>query len=154
MTQEEIVAFLNAKIPEQFPGLLGYRTTAINEARLDGELTITKPLLQPMGLAHGGVALSMMDTLTSMYIVGAHLVIGKMPSFVTTEMSSYFLGAGKEGDRFTGHTQLIRWGKSSAVMDCLVYKNGDEADLIAKSTLAFKLFDAPSKDDLAQLNGN
>jgi 1,4-dihydroxy-2-naphthoyl-CoA hydrolase len=77
------------------PGLLGMRVVALEEGKMEMELTVHKEVLAPNGYLHAATVVGLADT-ASGYGCIAHLPEGAV-NFTTIELKSNFLGTAQSG---------------------------------------------------------
>lgn len=106
----------------RFPGLIGFRVTALVENRLEAELTIRPELLAPNGYLHAATVIGLADTACG-YGCRAHLPDGA-EGFTTIELKSNFLGTAREGVIRCVATPA-HMGGSTQVWDAVVTRADD-----------------------------
>lgn len=106
-----------------FPGLLGFRVTAIADGRLDAELDIRAQFLAPNGYLHAAVVVALADTACG-YACLAHLP-DDGTSFTTIELKTNFLGTSRDGT-IACVARAAHFGRSTQVWDATVVRKADQ----------------------------
>ena len=95
-----------------FPGLLGVRFLEATPERVRAELTVREELCTVPGVLHGGVIMSLADTLGA---VGTFLNLPQGAATTTIESKTNFLGAAKTGATIVGECLPVHLGKQTMV---------------------------------------
>ncbi|MBI1362054.1 MAG: hotdog fold thioesterase [Alphaproteobacteria bacterium] len=100
-----------ARIP--FAILLGIELIASDRDRIEAKLVVRPELCNPMGVLHGGAAISIADTL------GAMLAFRNLPEgaggTTTLESKTNFLGPAKSGETVMAVTTAVHVGRRTSV---------------------------------------
>ncbi len=104
------------------PGLVGFRATAIDEGRLDAELTVRPELRAPNGYLHAATIIALADTACG-YGCLAHLPDGA-ENFTTIELKTNFLGTARDGT-ITCAARAVHLGRTTQVWDATVARKDD-----------------------------
>jgi 1,4-dihydroxy-2-naphthoyl-CoA hydrolase len=99
------------------PGLVGFRVTAFDEARLDAELDIREALRAPNGYLHAATLVALADTACG-YGCLAHLP-EDAHNFTTIELKSNFVGTAREGT-IACSARAVHLGRTTQVWDATV----------------------------------
>ena len=98
-------------------GHLGIEVIDFEDGRLTLHLSVSAPLLNPMGVVHGGAIISLADTACG------YATLVSLPddatSFTTIELKTNFLGAVKDGTLACVATAVHR-GRTTMVWDAEV----------------------------------
>lgn len=137
-TFDEIVATLNARLREYFPGTIEFELQELAEGFARGRFPVTKRKLQPAGLLHGGATATIIDTLPSMGMVAHFIRGGLRADFVTTEMSVYYLKGVRDGDGVRGEARLVKIGRTRATWEVTLWRESD-AEIVAKGMCGFQI---------------
>ena len=124
---------------QPFSVLLGAELAALEPGRCELALTITAPLKQQNGFAHGGVVSYLADNALT-YAGGTAL---RVPVVTAEYKINYVRPA--IGDRLVARARAVHVGKSQAVCQCEVVAIADGVEKIcalAQGTIA-RLADAP-----------
>ena len=100
-----------------FPGELGVEVTAAGSGGASGRLTVERRHLHPGGLVHGGVWVSLADT------VAAWSTIPNLPDghdFSTAEMKVNLFGVAREGDVLDAEATPLHVGRRTQVWEVRV----------------------------------
>lgn len=114
-----------------FAQLLGIQFQEMADGRCTASLEVKQHLLNPHGIAHGGVAFSLADSACG----GAALSAYGGPGVVTQDMQIRYHGPARPG-RIVARAEVIHFGKRTITTDCRVTQNGV---LIASVTATFAL---------------
>jgi acyl-CoA thioesterase len=120
--------------------LLGIRFDEIGGGRCVTSLEVKHHLLNPHGIAHGGVAFALADTACG----GALLSVLGQPGVVTQDVQIRYHGPARPG-RITAAAELVYLGKRTATLHCRV---SQDATLIATVSATYALLSA---EELAEL---
>jgi 1,4-dihydroxy-2-naphthoyl-CoA hydrolase len=113
---------LNERSTGRLPGLVGYRTMALEQGLLVAELDIRPELLAPNGYLHAATVIALADTACG-YGCLAHLPQGA-DSFTTIELKTNFLGTAREGT-LTCIAKPVHLGRTTQVWDATVSRHDD-----------------------------
>lgn len=102
-----------------FARLLGVRFTALEGGRCTAELDVVPHLLNPLGIAHGGVAFALADYACG----GAALSALGEPRFVTQDMQIRYHGPARAG-RLVAAAGTVHKGSRTITTECRVTQNG------------------------------
>lgn len=133
---KKLQANIGQKMGDFLPGLGGWLNGAVNAISDEGDLEIAfevrENMLNPMGAIHGGAVAAIIDE-----ILGFQLFIksAEDAAYVSMTMNIDFLKAAKVGDIITGFPKVIRIGKRTANVTCIL-KNAN-GDLIAQGVSNF-----------------
>ncbi|MCB9033123.1 MAG: PaaI family thioesterase [Chitinophagales bacterium] len=107
--------------------LLNGEVLAVEEGHLTIQFTITKNLLNPNGILHGGIMSTMLDEL-----MGAALfTMNNENPFATINLNVDFLSAARENDIIIGIGEVVKNGKTVANTKAKLLLNNK---VIAKGT--------------------
>jgi acyl-CoA thioesterase len=102
-----------------FARLLGVRFTALEGGRCTAELDVAPHLLNPLGIAHGGVAFALADYACG----GAALSALGEPRFVTQDMQIRYHGPARAGC-LVAAAGTVHKGTRTITTECRVTQNG------------------------------
>ncbi|MCA9770930.1 MAG: PaaI family thioesterase [Myxococcales bacterium] len=140
-TTDQIVAALNSRLRDYFPGMIEFELQEVTEGFARGRFPVTKRKLQPAGLLHGGATATLIDTLPSMGMVAHFALRGAKTDFVTTEMSIYYIKGVRDGDGVRGEARLIKMGRTRATWEVTLWRESD-AEIVAKGMCGFQIIGA------------
>jgi uncharacterized protein (TIGR00369 family) len=119
-------ASFNNFFADTLPGLLGIEVVDVAPERVVARTPITRALLAPHGMLHGGALVAIADT-----ICGVATVVNlrdDATGFLTIELKSNFLGAANEGVVRCLATP-VHVGRNTQVWDALVTEEQSERQL-------------------------
>lgn len=116
MTLEEDIRAVCAHNP--FMQLLGVEPREMERDRMVFALTLTEGLLNPYGMAHGGVLFSLADNTAGM------AARGDGRSYVTLSSSFNFLQPGRAGDTIRAQAIVRRRGRATCYVDVDILDSG------------------------------
>jgi 1,4-dihydroxy-2-naphthoyl-CoA hydrolase len=111
------VAAFAARAADSFPGFLGIEVTAVESMRVTAQMTVTRLLLNPEGVVHGGALVALADSACGFGTI-AHLP-GDARSFTTIELKTNFLGSATTGTLQCVAT-AVHLGRTTQVWDAEV----------------------------------
>ena len=111
--------------------LLGLSFQEMREGRCTATLQVRQHLLNPHGIAHGGVTFSLADSTCG----GAALSAVGKPRILTQDMQIRYHGPAKRGI-MEASAEVIHLGKRTITVQCLVRQEGM---LIASATATFAI---------------
>ncbi len=123
-----------------FAQLLGIRFLEISKGRCTATLTIKEHLLNPLGIAHGGVTFSLADSACG----GSALSALGSARVVTQDMQIRYHGPARLGE-LIAQSEVIHHGQRTMTVQCKVTQ--DEL-LLASVTATFAIL---SEDELASI---
>lgn len=127
---------IGQKMGEHLPGFGSWLNGAVNAINDEGDIEIAfevrENMLNPMGAIHGGAIAAIIDE-----ILGFQLFLksAEDTAYVSMTMNIDFLKAAKAGETIIGIPQVIRIGKRTANVTC-VLKN-EKGDLVAQGVSNF-----------------
>ncbi len=119
-----------ANRPDTFTTTNGMRLDSISDGHAEGSVEVTESLLNPLGIVHGGVYVTMMDQAAG----AAACTRGSRCRTVDCEVRFF---APAEGSKLFSHAEAIRLGRSIAVIRAWV--TDDQQTLCAEGTYTFRL---------------
>ena len=114
-----------------FTRLIGVHYDDIGDGRCTASIEVRRHLLNPLGIAHGGVTFSLADTACGTAAVSA---IGG-PRVVTQDMQIRYHGPGRPGT-MTAEARVIHHGQRTVTTECKVRQ---EEILLASITATFAI---------------
>ena len=120
----------SAQVHAAFHDVLGLDITAASGDEVRASLTVTAPLLQPLGLLHGGVLCSIVETRGS---VGGSRWFGERGSVVGTSNHTNFLRPSREGAVLHAVATPVHRGRTQQLWTVDV--RDDDERLVAKGEL-------------------
>ncbi len=140
------IAVINEKWLPQLDKDLGLRVTAVSGNGLSAELTVSKDLLQPFGVMHGGVSCVLGESMGSM----AGVMTLKDPHTTVVGQSLYALHLRPvlEGTTLIVEASAQHIGKRSQIWD-INLRDKATGKPTAKITLTLAVIDKPSSGTLA-----
>lgn len=124
---DEHVANLNAFTANKHPGHVGVELTYCEADRVEGQLTVTEPVVAGTGFLWAPVVITLADWLCAAGM-GPNLPEGA--SFTTVELKTNFLGSAKVGEIVSGVARPAHRGRTTHVWDVEV-KNNNSNKVIA-----------------------
>lgn len=122
-----------AIIKGTFVDLLKIKFLEIGPDFAQAELELRPDLMQPWGLLHGGVLMSLADTIASAGLVRS---LEEGYGFSTIELKMNFIRAVK-GGKVIARARCLHTGKSTSVWEVDI--NDDKNNLVAKATTSFMI---------------
>lgn len=122
LSNDETATALTALGADRLPGLLGVRITDVGPDWLTGELTVAVHHLAPHNLLHGGVMVSIADTICGFGCIRS-LPEGAR-GFATAELKTNFLGTAAVGETISCTARRVHAGRSTQVWDAEVKASG------------------------------
>lgn len=119
-----------ANRPHTFTSANGMRLDSVSDGRAEGSAEVTETLLNPLGIVHGGVYVTMMDQAAG----AAACSRGSRCRTVDCE-ARFFAPA--EGEKLYSHAEAVRLGRSIAVIRAWV--TDEKETLCAEGTYTFRL---------------
>lgn len=122
---KKIQGNIGVKMGGYLPGLGGWLNVAVSKINDEGdveiEFEVREEMLNPMGNIHGGAVAAMIDE-----ILGFQLFLksAEDAAYVSMTMNIDFLRAAQAGDTITAIPNIVRIGKRTANVNC-VMKNAD-----------------------------
>lgn len=117
------VESVRQRIEGSFPGDLGVEPLEITDEYARGRMVVDERHLHPGGLVHGGAWVALADTVAA-WATFRHLPPGW--DFTTLELKLNVFAAAGPGDELVGEARPLHVGRSTAVFDVKVTKNGDD----------------------------
>lgn len=124
---EELVARMNAFTANKHPGHVGVSLTHCEADRVEGQLTVTEPVVAGTGFLWAPVVITLADWLCA---AGMSPNLREDESFTTVELKTNFLGSAKVGDVVSGVARPAHRGRTTHVWDVEV-KNEATGKIIA-----------------------
>lgn len=116
--------------PDGFDALMGLELTSITGDEVCARLVVTKDLLQPYGLLHGGVLCSVVETLGS---AGGATWFGDRGKVVGTSTHTDLLRSAREGDVLQAVATPVHRGRTQQLWTVDVRDESDR--LLARGSL-------------------
>lgn len=123
-----------------FAQLLGIQFQEISQGNCTASLEVKEHLLNPLGIAHGGVAFSLADSTCG----GAALSALGSARVVTQDMQIRYHGPARMG-KLIARAEVIHHGQRTITVQCLVTQ---EELLLASVTATFAIL---SEDEIASI---
>ncbi len=104
-------------------------------------LVIEQRHTNPHGMAHGGVATTLMDSAAAMALSGLKRARGRAAAaHATVEMNASLIAPARPGDELVVEGRVLRMGRSVAFVEAEVRRRSDD-ELIAKGRFTFAIRD-------------
>ena len=113
LTPEEVAR----RLADYFPGRLGIEVTSIGREGASGRLVVEQRHLHPGGFVHGGVWVSLADTVAA-WATFPNLAPGA--SFSTADMKVNLFGVAREGDVLEATAVPLHVGRRTQVWEVRV----------------------------------
>ncbi len=124
---DELVARMNAFTANKHPGHVGVSLTHCEADRVEGQLTVTEPVVAGTGFLWAPVVITLADWLCA---AGMSPNLREDESFTTVELKTNFLGSAKVGEVVSGVARPAHRGRTTHVWDVEV-KNEATGKIIA-----------------------
>jgi uncharacterized protein (TIGR00369 family) len=111
--------FFRERIAGTFPGYLGVELVRIEEAEVEGRLTVEERHLHARGSVHGGVWVGFADTVAAW---GAFRNLPEGYDFATVELKTNVFGAARLGDVLTAVGRPLHVGRRTQAWEVRVYR--------------------------------
>jgi uncharacterized protein (TIGR00369 family) len=112
MSEKPDVAALQAVLAPIFPGLMGIRLVEVSEERVVAEMKVRPDLCTAGHICHGGAYMAFADTVGA---VGTVMSLPKGARTTTTDSSTKFIAAAKEGSTVTAEAIALHRGRTTHV---------------------------------------
>jgi len=124
---DDYVERLNAFTANKHPGHVGVSLTHCDADRVEGQLTVTEPVIAGTGFLWAPVVITLADWLCA---AGMSPNLPEGASFTTVELKTNFLGSAREGEIVSGVARPAHKGRTTHVWDVEV-KNETSGKIIA-----------------------
>lgn len=121
-----------------FERLLGYRTGVSAEHGAYVELEVEERHLSMYGVAHGGVALVLLDTVGGVHVLAARPELARL---ATISLSANFVGPVRPG-RVVATASIQRIGGAVAYTSMALHAGDFDGEILATAHGAYRLFHA------------
>ncbi|MCG5238593.1 PaaI family thioesterase [Azospirillum doebereinerae] len=126
---------LDGEAPSGYQELLGYRLSRWEEGLAEMELPLTAAHLNRAGVVHGGVLMSLLDTVSGFSVTFCP-VEGRLRRAMTLSLSTSFLGQARDGTLVA--TGRLRGGGRKIVGAAAEIRHRETGALLATSEGMFK----------------
>lgn len=126
-----------------FSRLIGITYLSIGEGKCKASLQVRQHLLNPLGIAHGGVTFSLADSTCG----GAALSAMGAPAFVTQDLQIRYHGPARMGE-LIAEAEVIHLGKRTITVQCRITQH---EVLIASVTGTFAIL---SEQEVGEIKSN
>jgi uncharacterized protein (TIGR00369 family) len=124
---DDYVTRLNEFTSTKHPGHVGVSLTYCDADRVEGQLTVTEPVVAGTGFLWAPVVITLADWLCA---AGMSPNLPEGASFTTVELKTNFLGSAKVGEVVSGVARPAHKGRTTHVWDVEV-KNENSGKVIA-----------------------
>lgn len=114
---------------------LGIKITQQGSDWLEAKLTVTPNTCQPMGFLHGGVSITLAETIASL---AGFCCVDEDQIIMGSEISASHLLAVKQGEIVTARATPLKIGSSQQVWNVHIYNNTQRLCTVVRTTLAVK----------------
>ena len=121
MHERVTVASIAERLRGTFPGDLGVEPVEVSDREVRGRLAVERRHLHPGGQAHGGVWVTLADTVAAWGTI-RHLRPGQVHT--TVEMKVNIVGAADEGDELVATATPVHLGRRTQVWEVHVENGG------------------------------
>jgi uncharacterized protein (TIGR00369 family) len=121
-----------------FERLVGYRTRISAEHGAYVELDVDERHLSQYGMAHGGVALVLLDTVGGVHVLAARPELARL---ATISLSANFIGPVRPG-RVVATARIQRIGGAVAYTSMALHAGDFDGEVLATAHGAYRLFHA------------
>lgn len=111
---DDYVERLNAFTANKHPGHVGVSLTYCDADRVEGQLTVTEPVIAGTGFLWAPVVITLADWLCA---AGMSPNLPEGASFTTVELKTNFLGSAREGEVVSGVARPAHKGRTTHVWD-------------------------------------
>ena len=112
MSDKPPVEVLQAVLDPIFPGLMGIRLLEVSEDRVLAQMRVRPDLCTTGGICHGGAYMAFADTVGA---VGTFMSLPEGARTTTTDSSTKFIAAAKEGSIVTAESVALHRGRLTHV---------------------------------------
>ncbi|HUR87463.1 MAG TPA: PaaI family thioesterase [Ramlibacter sp.] len=112
-----------------FPGLMGVKLVSVSEDRVLAEMKVRPELCTTGGICHGGAYMAFADTVGA---VGTVMSLPQGARTTTTDSSTKFIAAAKEGTVVTAEAVALHRGRTTHVWQTSIRR--DDGKLCAVVT--------------------
>ena len=106
------VKALQAVLDPIFPGLMGVKLVSVSEDKVVAEMKVRPELCTTGGICHGGAYMAFADTVGA---VGTVMSLPPGAKTTTTDSSTKFIAAAKEGSTVTAEAVALHRGRTTHV---------------------------------------
>ncbi|MDR2122148.1 MAG: hotdog fold thioesterase [Flavobacteriaceae bacterium] len=125
MSNEEILAYLNKTSKNTLMETLGIVYTEFTGDTITAEMEVSSKVHQPMGFLHGGISLSIAETVGS--VLSITTIDPKEYYIFGTQVNGYHLRAVRTG-KIKAVASFIHKGNTSQIIEINIYnENGEES---------------------------
>ncbi len=119
--------------------LIGAEVAELGEGYARLTLRLEEKHSNPHGVAHGGVATTLMDSAAAMALSGLKRAKGRsLTSHATVEMNASLIAPARPGDELLVEGRVLRLGRTVAFVESEVRRRHDSV-LVAKGRFTFAL---------------
>ena len=115
------IAALQKLLDPLFPGLMGVRLVELSPERVRAEMEVRADLCTAGSILHGGAYMAFADTLGA---VGTIVNLGAGKRTTTTDSSTKFIAAARQGTTVTGESVALHRGRTTMVWQTSI-RNAD-----------------------------
>ena len=133
----------DASSPRGFDAVLGFQLTDVGPDRVAGSLEVTRELLQPHGILHGGVLCSLVESAAS---IGGAVWFGERGNVVGVANHTNFLRASREGTTLHVEATPVHRGRTQQLWSVRI--RDEAARLVSQGEV--RLANIASTDALGQ----
>lgn len=118
------------KIPPPTYALLCAEFVSAAEGKAEVRFRPTEEMTNPYGAVQGGLLAAMMDDTVGPAMFSLSLV----RPFTTVAMTTHYLRAVRPGDVILGHSEVIKAGRTQALIEARLVRESD-GELLAKASI-------------------
>lgn len=126
-----------------FSRLIGIKYLSLGDSKCKASLEVRQHLLNPLGIAHGGVTFALADSTCG----GAALSAVGAPAFVTQDLQIRYHGPARMGE-IIAEAEVVHLGKRTITVQCKITQNDI---LIASVTGTFAIL---SEKEVGEIKTN
>jgi len=124
-----------------FVELIGARVEDAGDGRTRVVLLLTEDHTNPNGVAHGGIATTLMDSAAAVALNELKRARGRQNTVqATVEMNASLIAAARPGEEIVAEGRVLSMGRSVAFVEAEVRRVRDD-ELLAKGRFTFALRD-------------
>ena len=122
---------LQSALAPIFPGLMGIRLVSVSEDKVVAEMTVRPDLCTTGGICHGGAYMALADAIGA---VGTFMSLPPGAKTTTTDSSTKFIAAAKEGTVVTAESVALHRGRTTHVWQTTIRREDGKLCAVVTQT--------------------